>query len=137
MMTRYGKSYCYGSSEGEHCHCDYCKCKLNNQHIHIFRHTSVSSTYPVTSIRYLYFYLKAGTFGSCLIFFLLQLNSSQEQLCVTQSCRNPGVSCRTILGNREEILIFEEIFISDLFVCRSVRRSAIVSDFNFVSINQG
>ena len=23
----YGKKYCYGSMEGEHCHCDYCKCK--------------------------------------------------------------------------------------------------------------
>ena len=23
----YGKKYCYGSMEGEYCHCDYCKCK--------------------------------------------------------------------------------------------------------------
>ena len=22
-----GKNYCYGHMEGEHCHCDYCKCK--------------------------------------------------------------------------------------------------------------
>ena len=22
-----GKKYCYGSMEGEYCHCDYCKCK--------------------------------------------------------------------------------------------------------------
>ena len=22
-----GKSYCYGGTEGEYCHCDYCKCK--------------------------------------------------------------------------------------------------------------
>ncbi len=22
-----GKKYCYGSTEGEYCHCDYCKCK--------------------------------------------------------------------------------------------------------------
>jgi hypothetical protein len=24
-----GKKYCYGSSEGEYCHCDYCKVKAN------------------------------------------------------------------------------------------------------------
>ena len=22
-----GKKYCYGSMEGQYCHCDYCKCK--------------------------------------------------------------------------------------------------------------
>ena len=22
-----GKKYCYGSTQGEYCHCDYCKCK--------------------------------------------------------------------------------------------------------------
>ena len=22
-----GKKYCYGSTKGEYCHCDYCKCK--------------------------------------------------------------------------------------------------------------
>ncbi len=22
-----GKKFCYGSMEGEYCHCDYCKCK--------------------------------------------------------------------------------------------------------------
>ena len=22
-----GKRYCYGSMEGEYCHCDYCRCK--------------------------------------------------------------------------------------------------------------
>ena len=27
MYTSLGKNYCYGSSEGEYCHCDYCKCK--------------------------------------------------------------------------------------------------------------
>ena len=27
LYFRYGKKYCYGSSEGEYCHCDYCKCK--------------------------------------------------------------------------------------------------------------
>ena len=25
--TCLGKKYCYGSMEGEYCHCDYCKCK--------------------------------------------------------------------------------------------------------------
>ena len=23
----FGKKYCYGSMEGEYCHCDYCRCK--------------------------------------------------------------------------------------------------------------
>ncbi len=22
-----GKKFCYGSTEGQYCHCDYCKCK--------------------------------------------------------------------------------------------------------------
>ena len=27
MLYLLGKSYCYGGTEGEYCHCDYCKCK--------------------------------------------------------------------------------------------------------------
>ena len=26
-MNFLGKKYCYGSTQGEYCHCDYCKCK--------------------------------------------------------------------------------------------------------------
>ena len=35
-----GKKYCYGSMEGEYCHCDYCRCKHgyglsgHNKHAH-------------------------------------------------------------------------------------------------------
>ena len=27
ITIRKGRKYCYGDSEGEYCHCDYCKCK--------------------------------------------------------------------------------------------------------------
>ena len=27
LYIRKGRKYCYGDSEGEYCHCDYCKCK--------------------------------------------------------------------------------------------------------------
>ena len=27
LYFRKGRKYCYGDSEGEYCHCDYCKCK--------------------------------------------------------------------------------------------------------------
>ena len=27
VHCRKGRKYCYGDSEGEYCHCDYCKCK--------------------------------------------------------------------------------------------------------------